>query len=190
MSETITRSEPRKALTSEDLPTLGRPITATRTASSSSGRVGGWSPSAATIASSRSPVPSPWRGRDRHRLAEAEAVELGGRGDRRSGRSTLLAATRTGTSPPRRVFGQLGVAGPQAGAARRRPSGSRRPRRSPAAPGAGRRGPARPRRSRSMPPVSISSKATPFHSQREPLAVAGDPGLGRGDGLACRRPGG
>ena len=36
-----------------------------------------------------------------------------------------------------------------------------------------------------MPPVSISSKATPFHSQREPLAVAGDARLGVGDRLAA-----
>src|SRR5215203_1424969 len=59
MSETITRSEPRKALTSEDLPTLGRPITATRTVSSSSS-CGSRSPRATTIASRRSPVPRPW----------------------------------------------------------------------------------------------------------------------------------
>ena len=81
-SETITRSEPRKALTSEDLPTLGRPITATRTASSSSAR-GGAVAERSTIASSRSPVPSPWVAETGERLAEPELVELGGRGARR-----------------------------------------------------------------------------------------------------------
>ena len=39
--------------------------------------------------------------------------------------------------------------------------------------------------SRSIPPVSIRSKRTPFHSVAEPLAVAGDAGLGRGDRLGA-----
>ena len=100
------------------------------------------------------------------------------------GRSALLTATRTGTSPPRSVF-----------------ASSASPARSPARPSttistasasaiASRAWLCTSRASsasssRSMPPVSISSKATPFHSQREPLAVAGDPGLGRGHGLAA-----
>ncbi|MNJ62745.1 hypothetical protein D3C77_585970 [compost metagenome] len=56
---TITRSSPRSALTSDDLPTFGRPISATRmtsssySSSSSSGRL-------SVIASSKSPTPVPW----------------------------------------------------------------------------------------------------------------------------------
>src|SRR5829696_5214599 len=40
-SETITRSEPRKALTSEDFPALGRPITATRVGEAEPVQLGG-----------------------------------------------------------------------------------------------------------------------------------------------------
>ena len=71
-SETITRSEPRKRLTSEDLPTFGRPITARRTArrprsapsrqhARRSGRAGRPVPSpCAAETATGSPSPRPW----------------------------------------------------------------------------------------------------------------------------------
>ena len=55
-SVTITRSSPSSRFTSEDFPTFGRPISATRVASSRSATIRG---SRSTILSSRSPVPSP-----------------------------------------------------------------------------------------------------------------------------------
>ncbi len=55
---TITRSSPSSRLSSDDLPTFGRPISASRVASSASALpVPG---SRSTIRSSRSPVPRPW----------------------------------------------------------------------------------------------------------------------------------
>ena len=57
-SETITRSEPTNRLTSEDLPTFGRPITARRT-TSSSGSASTGTGASSTMRSSRSPVPRP-----------------------------------------------------------------------------------------------------------------------------------
>ena len=100
------------------------------------------------------------------------------------GRSALLTATRTGTSPPRRVFAS------SASPARRPARPSTTISTASASAIASRAWLCTSRASsasssRSMPPVSISSKATPFHSQREPLAVAGDAGLGRGHGLAA-----
>ena len=77
-SLTITRSDFRNLLTSEDLPTFGRPISARRIVSSSSGSKSP-SGSSAITRSSRSPVPEPLRGADGHRLAETQAVELGRR---------------------------------------------------------------------------------------------------------------
>ena len=58
-SETIVRSSPRSALSSDDLPTLGCPISASASSvcGSAASLSGG---SRSTIASSRSPVPSPW----------------------------------------------------------------------------------------------------------------------------------
>ena len=75
-SETITRSRPRKAFTSEDLPTFGRPMTASRTRSSSS---------AVDRLVGRKQLDEPveqvagaeaLRGRDGHRVAEPEPVEV------------------------------------------------------------------------------------------------------------------
>ena len=107
-------------------------------------------------------------GRDGDRLAEAERVELG--------RQRLLARGRRPCWRPR----------PRAA---RRGAGSRRPRRRPGAGRRGRRARARPRRrrrsprapapwtaresessaARSTPPVSMSSKRTPFHSHSSAL---------------------
>ena len=76
-SETITRSRPRNALTSEDLPTFGRPMTASRTTSSSSRRL------VAVGEQLDEPVEQvaraePLGGGDGQRLAEPEAVEVVG----------------------------------------------------------------------------------------------------------------
>ncbi len=114
-SETITRSSPRKRLTSEDLPTFGRPITARRIASV----VGlGLAPpgSSSTIRSSRSPVPSPcaaetasgsprprrWNSAAQRDLRDG--VALVGRDDarqRRSGAAGRPAPRRPGARPAR-----------------------------------------------------------------------------------------
>ena len=115
MSETITRSSPSSAFTSDDLPTFGRPITARRRRRRPPrprrdvGQVLG-------DASSRSPAAEPLRGRHRDRVAQAERVELGRRRRCRATSSTLLAATSTGTVGAAQLGGQLGVAGAQAGA--------------------------------------------------------------------------
>src|ERR1700690_1394937 len=97
-SETITRSDPRKALTSEDLPALGRPITATRVGCSPS-PAGALSPSSSTTRSSRSPLPRPCVAETANGSPSpslwSSAVRCSS-----SGRSTLLATARTGTSAP------------------------------------------------------------------------------------------
>src|SRR5579884_2217742 len=75
-ASTITRSSPRSALTSEDLPTFGRPRNATRSGSAASASAPGGAPTlgrTATISSRSSPTPRPW-------VAEAERVELVGLG--------------------------------------------------------------------------------------------------------------
>ncbi len=114
-SETITRSLPRKALTSEDLPTLGRPITAMRTGSSPRA-AGGQLAERLDDPVEQVAGAEPVRGRDRDRLAEAELVELGG--------DVLVARAvdfvdddedRDVAAAQR--LRQLGVAGPDPGAA-------------------------------------------------------------------------
>ncbi len=77
-SETITRSSPTKRLTSDDLPTLGRPITARRTASSALDELPSGSGPAATIRSSRSPGAEPLGRGDGDRVAQPQRVELRG----------------------------------------------------------------------------------------------------------------
>ena len=76
-AETITRSRPRKALTRLDLPTFGRPITASRTMSSSSSASSSSSGTQLDEAVEQVAGAEPLRGGDRQRLAEAEAVEVG-----------------------------------------------------------------------------------------------------------------
>ena len=144
-SETITRSVPRKRLTIEDLPTFGRPMIARRIASSSGSRLRVEPAAISATRSSRSPVPSPCVAETGMRLAEAERVELGGE------RLVRTAVDLVGDDD----HGLLGAA-QQLGRPRRRPgpsparastrAGSRRRRRSPRVPGAGRRARASPRR--------------------------------------------
>ena len=118
-SETITRSRPRKALTSEDLPTFGRPITASRTRSSSRPRrppsSGG---SSSTSRSSRSPVPRPWAAetgigspspsavevvRERRGRAASRSCSRRRRPARRRGAGCRRSPRRPGRTPGARV---------------------------------------------------------------------------------------
>ena len=72
---TRTRSNPRMALTKDDLPTLGRPITARRTRFSSaigSSLSGKW----AMMASFRAWTPLPWRAETGQGDVQAEPVIL------------------------------------------------------------------------------------------------------------------
>jgi hypothetical protein len=100
--ETITRSRPRKAFTSDDLPTFGRPMTARRTTSSSSSGSSSPGPSS-TSRSSRSPVPSPWAA-DTGSGSPRPRPWKSWTSTRSVGESILLAATTTGSSPPRRIW--------------------------------------------------------------------------------------
>ena len=116
-SETITRSEPRKALTSEDLPTLGRPITATarRPRRPRRGR------SRRRSRAARRPGRAGRRCRGRARRRRRAARRARASGTRRRawsspGRSTLLATTITGHVAAAQDLGELGVAGAQPGA--------------------------------------------------------------------------
>ena len=183
MSETITRSEPRKALTSEDLPTLGRPITATRTASSSSAlrlALAERGDDRVEQVAGAEPV----RGGDGERLAEPERVELGG--DREVvGTVGFVDDDEHRDVAAAQRLRQLGVAGAQAGPAVDDQQRSRRPRRSRAAPAPARRGPARPRPRGRCRRCRSARRRRPFHSVAEPLAVAGDARLGRGDRLGA-----
>ena len=99
-SETITRSRPRKALTSEDLPTFGRPMTASRTSPSSSS---GSSPSgsSSTRRSSRSPVPSPCTA-DTAIGSPSPRPWKSWTSPKSRGESILFATSTTGSPPLRR----------------------------------------------------------------------------------------
>ena len=101
-SETITRSRPRNALTSEDLPTFGRPITASRTRSSSSSGPSSSAGSSSTIRSSRSPVPSPCAAETGIGSPSPSPWKSCASGMSR-GESILFAASTTGTPPRRRM---------------------------------------------------------------------------------------
>ena len=111
-SVTITRSSPSSRFTSEDLPTFGRPIRASRVACSSS--LSARSGQALDDQVEQVARAEALGGRHRHRVAEAEPVELAPRAPVWRASSTLLAATITGTPPPRSSLRQLGVAGTQA----------------------------------------------------------------------------
>ena len=74
-SLTIVRSSPTRRLKSDDLPTFGRPRIATRIASSPTG-TRELSGRRSTISSSRSPTLVPCWPEMRHRVAEAEAVQV------------------------------------------------------------------------------------------------------------------
>ena len=100
--ETITRSRPRNALTSEDLPTFGRPMTARRTMSSSSSASSSASGRARRRRSSRSPVPRPCAA-DTGSGSPRPRPWKSWTSTRSAGESILLAATTTGSSPPRRI---------------------------------------------------------------------------------------
>ena len=113
-SETITRSEPRKALTSEDLPALGRPITATRAALV---LLGGRGALAEQLDDAVEQVAAAEAvgGRDRLRLAEAELVELGGQ-VLVLGPVDLVGGDQDRDLGAAQGLRQLGVAGADAGA--------------------------------------------------------------------------
>ena len=163
-SETITRSSPRKRLTSEDLPTFGRPMTASRTvsssgSSSSSGR-------SAHERSSRSPLPRPCVadtaiGSPRPRRWNSAASA------RSRTESILFAATSTGIADAAQQVGELLVAGAHSGLRVDDEQRGVRRRRSRRAPG---RGSSRPagRVLEVDATVSTSVKRRPFHSQGAP----------------------
>ena len=171
-SETITRSSPRKRLTSEDLPTFGRPITARRT------RV-----AVRLLLALGQQLDDPVE-----QVARAEA--LGG-GDRAAARRARGGGTRPRAAarrrrrtcwPPRSPAAASGAAGRPSP---RRRGARRRGRRRRAPPPARRPGPARAwsriepasgsSSSKSTPPVSISLKLAPVPLAVELLAVARDP---------------
>ena len=173
-SETITRSKPRKRLTSEDLPTFGRPITASRIASVLElGVSAAQAPAGRRCgrAARRSRAPGP------PRRASARPARGGGSRPRASlrGVSHLFAATSTGgervrsrsasSSSPGRTPARASTtstarsasASPARAWARiARASGSGSP--------------------RSMPPVSTSENALPFHSHATSLRSRVTPG--------------
>ena len=132
VSDTITRSWPRIAFRSDDLPTFGRPRIATRIASSgvSSRPVPG---SASTMSSSRSPDAVPVQGGDGQRLAEAEPVQL----ERQALLRRIVDLVRDqehGLARAAQDVGDLLVSRRDARRSRRRRRGRGRPRRPPAAP--------------------------------------------------------
>ncbi len=158
--ETITRSEPSRRLTSEDLPTFGRPSRARRTSSPAVASTSGEERDDAVEQVAGAEALG--RG-DRHRLAEPEAVELGGQ--RQVSDAVALVRRHDDRAPGRGAGGRRSPRPPAAGRRGRRRRASR-PRRRPA-----RRGPARgssrasPAPSaRSTPPVSMSANVRPFHS--------------------------
>ena len=171
-------------MTSEDLPTFGRPITATAHEARPPARA---APAPALGQELGEPVEqvagaAPVGGRDRDRLAEAEPVELGDRGSS-AGPSTLFATTTTGRSARRRISATsaspwrrparasstIATASASAIASRAWPWTARESESSAA---------------RSTPPVSMSSNRTPVPLALERLAVAGDAGLLVDDRLA------
>ena len=168
ISETITRSRPRKALTSEDLPTFGRPITASRTGASSSSSAACGSGSSSTTRSSRSPVPRPWVAETASGSPRPSAWNSAASGSSAS-RSTLLATTITGTPG---ALQHLRRSRRRRSAGRR---GSRRRAATRSASAIASRAWARtasasaPGASMSTPPVSTSSKVRPFHSHSSAL---------------------
>jgi hypothetical protein len=167
------RSRPRKALTSEDLPTFGRPMTARRTTSASSSTASSTSGASETRRSSRSPVPSPWRPRP------AAARRAPGRGTR--GERDVAAASRSCCRHHHRQVtaaqdvGDLLIARAQAAARVDDEEGDL---------GVGERRAglvldetdSGSLSSRSTPPVSISVKRRPVPLRGELLAVARDAG--------------
>ena len=183
-SETITRSSPRKRLTSEDLPTFGRPITARRMRVLV-GLVVVRRASSSTSAVEQVAGAEPLRGGHRHRLAEPEPVELGG--ERQVAHAVALV--RGDDHRHRRAAQQVGellVAGAHAGARVDDEHRDLRRRRAPARacsriePASGSRS------SKSTPPVSISVNRRPFHSQSSSLRSRVTPG--RSCTTASREP--
>ena len=170
ISETITRSEPRKRVHQRRLADV-------RPADHRDPRIGvvgssaldvGSARRAPTSRSSRSPVPRPVGGRDRHRLAEPERVELGRERLVRLAPSTLLATTTTGFGAAQDL-GDLGVARPSPARASTTSSdhvgvGDRRARLLP-----GPRARASRRRRGRPRPCRSARSATPFHSHSSAL---------------------
>ena len=172
-SETITRSRPRKALTSEDLPTFGRPITARRTSVLLQLLVlvlGQQLDEAVEQVAGAEPL----RRRDGQRLAQPEAVEVVHERDV-ARRVDLVGGQHDRQAAAAQHLGHLGVAGAHARRARRPRTARRRRPRAPRAPGRGSRRRAASVSSRSTPPVSISAKRAPVPVGGELLAVARDP---------------
>ena len=176
-SETITRCSPRKRLTSEDLPTLGRPITARRMLScslSGSPSTDRRSSSSATIRSSRSPEPSPWAAETgsgspmprRWKSAASDtsarpshllAATIAGSGERRNSSASSSSPGRTPARASTTSTATCASASPARACSRIEPaSGSRS--------------------WKSIPPVSISLNWRPFHSQSSSLRSRVTPG--------------
>ena len=148
-SETITRSSPRSAFRSDDLPTFGRPRIATRIASSPTiALVPAGQPRDDVVEQVARPV-AVERG-ERHRVAEPEAVEL----ERLEVAARVVDLVREHDHGLRRGAQdrrELLVARRDARPARRRRRARGRPRRPPSAPArrcAGRTARCRPRRPR------------------------------------------
>ena len=184
-SETITRSRPRNALTSEDLPTFGRPITASRTRSSSASSTSSSGGSSSTSRSSRSPVPSPWAA-ETGIGSPSPSPWKSCASARSPTESTLLAATMTGTSPRRRMSATSWSPG-------RSPARASTTSTATCASASAARAwswiePASgSSSSRSTPPVSISAKVAAVPVRLDLLAVARDPGTLVHDRLARLR---
>ena len=173
MSETITRSRPRNALTSEDLPTFGRPITASRTRSSSA--------SALLVLGQQLDEPveqvagaEALGGGDGDRLAQPEAVEVVGEREV-ARRVDLVRGEHDRQVAAAQHVGDLLVARPQPGA------GVDHEQRDLASASAARawswiETASGSSSSRSTPPVSISVKLRPFHSVSSSLRSRVMPG--------------
>jgi hypothetical protein len=173
-SETITRSWPRNALTSDDLPTFGRPMMASRTRSSSSAGEPSSGGSSSTRRSSRSPVPSPCAAETAIGSPSPSAWNSCASG-MSPGASILLATTITGTSPRRRMFATSWSPG-------RRPARASTTNRATWASASAVRAwswietASGSSSSRSTPPVSMSVNARPFQSVRSSLRSRVTPG--------------
>ena len=185
---TITRSSPSSRFTSEDLPTFGRPISASRRR-----RPPPRPPSLGQALDDQVEQVAgaePLGGRDRQRVAEAEPVELGRQARSGAGVVDLVGGHDHRHAAAAQLARQLGVAGPQAGAGVHHEHGQV---------GVGQRGAGLARGSasaissssaRSTPPVSTSVKRAPVPVGLHLLAVARDARPARAPrSRACRTGG-